>query len=251
MPSQVRLDPADVDAVLGVVGEAATGAGSHAFDLPVIERLALLVRADRVGYFEADESGAFVSELALPTLDLNWNEDWVRAVLPAYPLNGALRATRMRAVRMSDVVSRADKLRNAWYMTVMHPCRVEHELKIWLPTTAGPSCGFWFTRDSGSRDFDERAVRVMTVLRPHLAAVYDRWLQRRRRPPGITDREAEVLELLREGLGNREIAERLVLSSHTVRTHLENIFEKLGVHTRTAAVRRAFGGSNGGPSDGA
>jgi DNA-binding NarL/FixJ family response regulator len=58
---------------------------------------------------------------------------------------------------------------------------------------------------------------------------------------GLTLRERELVVLLREGLTNQEIAERLVISTGTVRTHLENIFDKLGVHTRTAAVARAFG----------
>jgi DNA-binding NarL/FixJ family response regulator len=63
----------------------------------------------------------------------------------------------------------------------------------------------------------------------------------RRRPPGLTAREAEIAHLLREGLTNQEIAERLVISTGTVRTHLENMFDKLGVHNRTGAVARAFG----------
>jgi DNA-binding NarL/FixJ family response regulator len=50
----------------------------------------------------------------------------------------------------------------------------------------------------------------------------------------------EVLSLVREGLTNAEIAQRLFVSTTTVRKHLENIFGKLGVHTRTAAVVHAF-----------
>jgi DNA-binding CsgD family transcriptional regulator len=56
----------------------------------------------------------------------------------------------------------------------------------------------------------------------------------------LTGRERELVLLLRDGLSNQEIADRLSISAGTVRTHLENIFEKLGVHTRTAAVARAF-----------
>jgi len=238
-----RLDAADVDAALGVIGEAAASAasGSHPFDVPVLERLVRLVRADRVGYFEADADGAFTTAVALPALELDWHQDWVQDVLPSYPLNGTFHRARDRAVRLGELMGRAAKLRNAWFVTVMRPCLVEHELKLWLPNSNAQSCGLWFTRDHGSRDFDDRSALTLTVLRPHLAAVVRRWESGRRLPDGITRREGEVLALLRAGHDNREIADRLRISPHTVRTHLEHIFEKLGVHTRTAAVARAFG----------
>jgi LuxR family maltose regulon positive regulatory protein len=55
----------------------------------------------------------------------------------------------------------------------------------------------------------------------------------------LTDREIEVLQLVATGLTNAEIATRLFLSLHTVKTHTRNIYGKLGVHTRTEAVARA------------
>lgn len=82
---------------------------------------------------------------------------------------------------------------------------------------------------------------MLNALRPHLEAVRRRWERGRVSAAGLTSRERELVVLLRDGLTNQEIAERLVISTGTVRTHLENVFEKLGVHTRTAAVARAFG----------
>jgi pimeloyl-ACP methyl ester carboxylesterase/DNA-binding CsgD family transcriptional regulator len=52
----------------------------------------------------------------------------------------------------------------------------------------------------------------------------------------LTRREREVLTLLTEGLGNADIAERLSLSEKTVRNHLSNLFDKLGVWTRAQAI---------------
>lgn len=57
---------------------------------------------------------------------------------------------------------------------------------------------------------------------------------------GLTNREIEVLRLLAQGLTNREIAERLVLSPKTISTHLEAIFRKLDINSRSAATRFAI-----------
>jgi LuxR family transcriptional regulator, maltose regulon positive regulatory protein len=55
----------------------------------------------------------------------------------------------------------------------------------------------------------------------------------------ITPREQEVLRLLSAGLSNREIAERNFIAASTVKTHIENIFRKLGVNSRTQAIAQA------------
>jgi DNA-binding CsgD family transcriptional regulator len=56
---------------------------------------------------------------------------------------------------------------------------------------------------------------------------------------GLTEREAEVLALLSEGLTNREIAARLFISVKTVGAHMAHIYDKLGVHSRVEAANRA------------
>jgi DNA-binding NarL/FixJ family response regulator len=55
----------------------------------------------------------------------------------------------------------------------------------------------------------------------------------------LTDREREVLENLAQGMTNKEIAEKLVITTNTVKRHLKAVFEKLDVHTRSAAAAKA------------
>jgi DNA-binding NarL/FixJ family response regulator len=57
---------------------------------------------------------------------------------------------------------------------------------------------------------------------------------------GLTRREHEILELLTEGQSQKRIARTLEISTHTVDTHLRNIYGKLQVHSRTAAVAKAL-----------
>lgn len=59
-------------------------------------------------------------------------------------------------------------------------------------------------------------------------------------PGGLTERELEVLALVAAGKTNREIAAALVISEHTVRRHLQNIFTKVDLRSRSAATAYAY-----------
>jgi len=61
-------------------------------------------------------------------------------------------------------------------------------------------------------------------------------LAEQRAEPPLTEREREILELVAAGKSNAEIAEAIWIAPGTVRKHLENVYEKLGVHSRTAAI---------------
>src|SRR5207247_9633912 len=56
----------------------------------------------------------------------------------------------------------------------------------------------------------------------------------------LTPRELDVLRLVAQGLGNKEIAAELDLSTHTVKYHLASVLAKLGVRSRTEAVSRGI-----------
>ena len=86
------------------------------------------------------------------------------------------------------------------------------------------------------------AERVGELIRSRPTATPSRELERRLgrtpRNSALTPREREILGMLAEGLPNKVIAARLGISDHTVKTHLEAVFDKLGASTRAEAVAR-------------
>jgi DNA-binding CsgD family transcriptional regulator len=137
-----------------------------------------------------------------------------------------------------------------WHSTGMYchfyrPYGLEHDLMLTLPAPPGPACEpgrtmrLFFYRGPGP-DFSERDRAVLTLLRPHLHQAYLDAERHRDPVPRLTPRQKDLLRLLAAGHTNTQIARRLGISEGTVRTHLENIYERLGVSSRTAAVTRAF-----------
>jgi DNA-binding NarL/FixJ family response regulator len=110
----------------------------------------------------------------------------------------------------------------------------------------------YLTKDASAEEI-ERAIRAVVAGRTHLdSAVQERLVsavleaQRavpaspRPLPDDLTPREAEVLRLIAAGLSNAEIADTLVVSAATVKTHVNRIFYKTGARDRAQAVRYAY-----------
>jgi len=230
----------DVSRALAVLAEAEHDAdGELAFGRPVIEQLLLLIPADHAGYFEYDFDSKRTYTVEVPIVE----PVVARATLDAHchwmPLRDKRFSRSTIPLRTSDIATPRELRRNPFYATVLRPEQIEHELKVWLPAPPRSAYAFFFERSPGRRDFDERERGLLAMLRPHLAAIRTR---RRNAVCGtLTERETEILRLVAGGLTNGQIADRLVISRATVRTHLEHVFVKLGVHTRTGAVARAFG----------
>ena len=139
--------------------------------------------------------------------------------------------------RCSDVVPDAEYRESGMYADFDRPRGVEHELVVCLDGGRPQrTLRLLFARGAGS-DFSERDLAVLTLLRPHLQAAYVAAERGRRRLPPLTARQRQVLQYIAAGYTNGQIATRLDVSEGTVRKHVENIFTRLEVNSRTAAAR--------------
>jgi DNA-binding CsgD family transcriptional regulator len=138
----------------------------------------------------------------------------------------------------SDFCSTRERHNTGMYIDYERYWGVEHEIKVVLPAGPGRTLRLMFSRGSGS-DFSERDRTLLALLRPHLQAAYVACERLRLGVAPLTTRQREILQYVAAGMGNRQIARRLGLSDATVRKHLENIFARLQVTSRTAAVKRA------------
>jgi DNA-binding CsgD family transcriptional regulator len=123
------------------------------------------------------------------------------------------------------------------------PDQVPPELESWLASHDGPSCSsapHRVARTVGDRRLTVRAVRcgeeIVLLLEEDGVAILPATFA----SLGLSRRESEVLGWVARGKTNPEIGSILAVSPRTVQHHLETIFRKLDVETRTAAVARAF-----------
>jgi DNA-binding CsgD family transcriptional regulator len=152
----------------------------------------------------------------------------------------AAQATGALLLAQDDIAGASPALRRAW--------------EIWrdleMPYEEAQTCLLMAAVCEQRGDEDGRRLELGTAHRlltplaaePALARIAersDRALSQQRVSP-LSEREAQVLRLLAAGRTNRAIAEELFISEKTVARHVSNIFDKLGVSSRTGATAWAF-----------
>jgi DNA-binding CsgD family transcriptional regulator len=179
---------------------------------------------------------------AVQALDrAHWEHYWDSAACSYPDRTGDLRSV----LTVADFHSARQWHATGMYTDVYRPQGIEHELQLCLPEPPGRATGpgrtvrLYAFRAPGP-DFSERDRALLTLLRPHLHEAYLDAERRRHPLPRLTPRQTDLLHLLAAGHTNSQIARRLGLSEGTVRSHLENIYGRLQVSSRTAAVTRAF-----------
>jgi DNA-binding CsgD family transcriptional regulator len=233
----------DAAALLEVVSDGVSERGLEPFPSIVLSGLARLIPSDVfVGYEEADFGGGFriIEEVDVVGEDGPSTAESLADVFRQYgrqdPLLGCLHARDERVLRLSDHLTARQRRSLEFDALVWRPLGIHDAIRMWLPAEGTRVRSIYLER-SGS-NYTKRDVTVLSLLRPHLIRMRINAEFRRRASGqrGLTPREAEVLGWIARGKQNAEIARLLFISPHTVRKHVENIFEKLGVRTRTAAV---------------
>jgi len=154
-----------------------------------------------------------------------------------------LRTGRLDVVQSSDFLS----MRQLHQLDIYHEdfklYGIEHVLGVNLPTAPGRTRVYLFYRDRGQA-FTDTERFMLTLLQPHLYDLYKAAERRRQTQVTLTARQLDVLRCLALGMDNKAVARQLQVSPATVGKHLENIYTRLGVSSRTAALARVFGEGN-------
>ena len=155
------------------------------------------------------------------------------------------RSGDLRSVtKISDWYSARQWHSSGLYCDYLRAQEVEHLLALCLPAGAGPCAGpgrtirLAFFR--GTAATSPSVTGAARIAASHLHRAYLDAERRRHAVPQLTPRQWELLRLVAAGRTNAQIARQLGVSEGTVRIHLQNIYARLQVPSRTAAVMRAF-----------
>lgn len=240
-----QLRTADLEAILSFLEEAQAVDGPAPFTTELLDLLAEIVGCRYATFNEVDHLGRETLRFvpcSAEAGDVTEDDEWWNS-----PRTVALRRYRFsdgasREIVLSDFFTR-DQRTSAEFNPNFNE-GVSDEIQIDLDPMRT-----WFAvlNVATDGDFGDREREIMRRLHPHLIGLY-RSAELRRRlemtafdsdtADQLTRREREVMLCVADGLSNTEIANTLVVAQGTVHKHLENIYKKLGVPSRTAALAK-------------
>jgi DNA-binding CsgD family transcriptional regulator len=200
--------------------------------------LARLVGCDSLSFTILGAAPGQVSVTRYPD-GTSWpgSETVFAAYVHEHPLVNHYRETGdAHPIMISDFLSRQDFQRLDLYGEYFRWIPVEYQIAFGLPVAGPEVIGIALNR--AERDFTEDERDLLNVVRLPLMKALQR--ARQRQLADLTDREIRVLRLAALGRTNSAIARALDISPRTVAKHLEHIYRKLDVNSRTSAVLAAL-----------
>jgi DNA-binding CsgD family transcriptional regulator len=240
----MRLSVRDLQAALEFLEEAHEVQGPAAFTPELLDRLAELTHCEDAAYFEVDYTKRILSKRITGTSSkAPWfgMTDDIWACTRTVELNRYKVANGAGPVVLADVFTRRLRRRPDFNPNLRANGSVD-EIHVDLDPRRRWRVEVAIYRRT---DFGRRERMIMQLLRPHFEGLFRAASHRRRLATldsevtaELTPREREVMLRVADGLSNAEIASALVVEQCTVRKHLEHVYEKLGVRSRTAALAK-------------
>jgi DNA-binding CsgD family transcriptional regulator len=240
--AMMRLDRRDYEAVLSFLEEAHAVEEPAPFTPHLLDRLASVAHCELATFFEfAPGTNLITGYVPCSKEDPTWravDDGWWTCTRSVELRRWKARSTG--PVVLADVFPRRLRVEPDFNLNYREH-GVADEMSVSLDRDRRWTAELGVFRE---RDFGERERLILQLLQPHLAALYRAATLRRRLGAAsdaarlLTRREREVMTHVSNGLTNAEIARVLVIEPSTVRKHLEHVFEKLGVGSRTAAVAK-------------
>jgi DNA-binding CsgD family transcriptional regulator len=233
------------------------------FRYVLLDALRRAVPSDWVAINELGPGPELLIEIMEPPIPAEALAVFVRYAEQNPLLERYLRTGDGRAQRISDVVSREDFHARQVYTEFYRQIGVEHQMAFTLPSAQDRILAVILSRRD--EDFTDDERDLIEQARPFLIQFYqnvlrytealalrlpssgsaDRPQLETLRALGLTKRQAEVLQLLATGAGERDIAERLAISHRTVQKHLQLCYRALGVDRRSRAAALAWSALDG------
>lgn len=212
-----------------------------------VQMIHAAIPADRVAFAPVDAGGELcdVISLDLTPPRRSLREAWAEYVLryrSEDPFSPARHADSKRPLLTIDDLGGQRAFRRTGYGGEYMPeLGYEHEVRLYLRDGERPIATVLVARERGAAPFAPDQIAFLRRAHPAIELSYA--CATAPQPvfehaealdgKGLTPREIDVARLVAAGASNREVAQTLLLSESTVKTHLKRVYAKLGVHTRT------------------
>lgn len=222
-----------------------TEGSQPALNEAVVDRLTTLFRADFVATLLWDaQSGGYVEPCCFGR-DASIIDSYTRHQ-PSDPFRDHMRARAGRATSLTRAIAPRDLQRSSYYTDHLRHYDLEDGVEIVLVDQRHVVGDFRIWRSRSTQPMGEREELLMELIAPSMMKSlqkFDAARQAAAQPPAsstggvhLSPRERQILELIRAGRTDKEIAQQLGVSFWTVRTHIGALLRKMDVRNRTEAV---------------